>query len=480
MIVGVVVGVIVLISVVVSIRILRRRHPNPRYIPTPFLKRLWSDWRVPAKRSGPRYELSPDDDADWSTRYGSHTPRPSESISDSRPVRQSGVNQSGDRRASAAQADGGVDRNTSVRSVLTLPAYRIQPADSEQVLGREGERDGVDIVVELPTEETEEAMREEEMDALYQIRLARRRQIAEREERRQRRREARERNDVAALSALRQERQAATNSDEVEELRREHSRLKATRQRAVSSVSYHDVGIARADGTRIRANSTESERIGLLSDAASIAASANSTGPGSLFHRRDRSASSALSIDTAHSSDGRSSPGLTTADSRYSMQSQTRSRANSGANTPRVSGAATSRAGSSPEVIDAEEADLGSGDMPPPGYDDVSLVDDNSTGNNISGAGTPVHSRSGANSPYNEPPPDYPGGPTQTRNNRLSAHMADLAAEAGVAGDEERGHERRASRGVGGIPQLPSLRLNRLPQIVIEPSSARPGSDDGR
>jgi hypothetical protein len=220
--------------------------------------------------------------------------------------------------AAAAQTDGGVDRNTSVRSVLTLPAYRIQPNDQEQVLGREGERDGVDIVVELPTEETEEAMREDEMDALYQIRLARRRQIAEREERRQRRRDARERNDHVALEALRRERQGGASSaaDEVEELRREHSRLKATRQRAVSSVSYHDVGIARADGTRIRANSTESERIGLLSDAASIAASANSTGPGSLFHRRDRSASSALSIDTAHSSDGRASPGLTTADSR--------------------------------------------------------------------------------------------------------------------------------------------------------------------
>ena len=369
--------------------------------------------------------------------------------------------------------------------MLTLPAYRIQPNDQEQVLGREGERDGVDIVVELPTEETEEAMREDEMDALYQIRLARRRQIAEREERRQRRRDARERNDHVALEALRRERQGGASSaaDEVEELRREHSRLKATRQRAVSSVSYHDVGIARADGTRIRANSTESERIGLLSDAASIAASANSTGPGSLFHRRDRSASSALSIDTAHSSDGRASPGLTTADSRYSMQSQRRSRAESGANTPRISGA-TTRAGSSPEVIDAEEADLGGGDMPPhspPGYDDVSLVDDNSNVN--SGAVTPAYSRSGANSPYNEPPPDYPGaaaaGPTRARNNRLSAQMADLAADV-APGDEEWGHERRSSRGVGGIPQLPSLRLSHLPRIVVEPSSARPGSDDGR
>lgn len=409
--------------------------------------------------------------------------------------------------AAAAAGDSGVDRNTSVRSVLTLPAYRIQPTDTEQVLGREGERDGIDVVVELPTAEADEAMREEEMDALYQIRMTRRRQVAEREERRRRRREARDRNDRVALQELAPPAPGA-NTAEVEELRREHERIKATRQRAVSSVSYHDVGIARHDGTRIRANSTESERVGLLSDAASIAASASgttttstnttATGPSSLLHRRDYSRSSALSIDTAHSVGGEppGSPGLATAGSHYSLHSQARSRANSGPNTPRLSGITTRRGSIIPDRAGAEEADLGDADMPPhspPGYDDVSLDDgasaNNNNNNNGNGNGssgstialTPVNSGgSGANSPYNEPPPDYPGWPTRTRNNRLSAHMADLAAgveEQEQEREREQHGERRGSRGVGGIPQLPSLRLSRLPQIVIEPSSARPGDD---
>jgi hypothetical protein len=54
------------------------------------------------------------------------------------------------------------DRNTSVRSVMTLPAYRQKATDTEQVLGREGERDGIDVVVEFPTAEDEEAMRDDE------------------------------------------------------------------------------------------------------------------------------------------------------------------------------------------------------------------------------------------------------------------------------------------------------------------------------
>ncbi|OIW28056.1 hypothetical protein CONLIGDRAFT_460201 [Coniochaeta ligniaria NRRL 30616] len=370
----------------------------------------------------------------------------------------------------AATTEAGVDRNTSVRSVMTLPPYSMDANEHERVLGREGERGGIDVVVEMPTAEDEEALREEEMEALYQIRLARRRQIEEREDRRQRRREARARNDAVALEELRRrarENADANSAEAVQELRREHERIKETRQRAVSSVSYHDVGLVRADGTRLRANSTESERVGLLSDAASIAPSARSvsaSGPGSLFHRRDRSASSVISIDTGHSPPG--SPGLTTGDSTFSLHSPgVRSRANSGPTTP--------RAGSSPEMIDAAEADLGDVDMPPhspPGYDDVSLDEL-----------TPAHSResrSGANSPYNEPPPDYPG-PTQTRNHRLSAQMAGLAASASAT-EEERpeGSARRLSRGVGGVPQLPSLRLTRLPQIVIEPSTATPGDDE--
>ncbi|KAB5584857.1 hypothetical protein GE09DRAFT_5822 [Coniochaeta sp. 2T2.1] len=456
-------SVVLIAATFFGLRRLRSRHQKPKYIPTPFLKRLWSDWKVP--KYGHRYQLPSDgdDDGDAATRGANH-------MRDARNNLRASLRQPGTGGASTAGTEAGVDRNTSVRSVMTLPAYRMDANEHEQVLGREGERGGIDVVVEMPTAEDEEALREEEMEALYQIRLARRRQIQEREERRQRRREARARNDAVALEELR--RRARENADAnaaeaVQELRREHERIKETRQRAVSSVSYHDVGVVRADGTRLRANSTESERVGLLSDAASIAPSARSasgSGPGSLFHRRDRSASSVLSIDTGHSPPG--SPGMTTGDSTFSLHGAgNRSRANSGPNTP--------RAGSSPEMIDAAEADLGEIDMPPhspPGYDDVSL-DELTPANSR-------ESRSRAESPYNEPPPDYPG-PTQMRNRRLSAQMADLAASA--TEDQEpqtQAENRRLSRGVGGIPQLPSLRLTRLPQIVIEPSTAVPGDDE--
>lgn len=296
--------------------------------------------------------------------------------------------------------------------------------------------------------------------------------MEEREENRRRRREARMRNDAVALEQLSRrtrDNPDADSAEMVQELRREHERIKETRQRAVSSVSYHEVGLVRADGTRLRANSTESERMGLLNDAASIAPSVRSVsgyGPGSLFHRRDRSASSVISIDTGHSLPG--SPALTTGgDSTFSLRSVTnRSRANSNPTPP--------RAGSSPEMIDAAEADLGDVYMPPhspPGYEDVSLEEI-----------TPAHSResrSGAESPYSEPPPDYPG-PTHTRNNRLSAQMAGLAASVTDEEQTTGGSARRlsSSRASGGIPQLPSLRLTNLPEIVIEPSTATPGDDE--
>ncbi|KAK3987783.1 hypothetical protein QBC44DRAFT_116393 [Cladorrhinum sp. PSN332] len=355
----------------------------------------------------------------------------------------------------------GVDRNTSVRSVMTLPAYRPKAAETEQVLGREGERDGIDVVVEMPSAEQEEAMRESEMDALYQIRAARRRQLEEREERRRLRQQARDANDVVAMRELRERgrAQVTTNTLEIELLRSQHENLKENRTRAVSSVAYAEVGVARADGTRIRANSTDSERVGLLSDAASIAAS---TTAGGLLHRRERSTSS-LSIDTS-GHDRPNSPGLTTGGSAYSLASAgltPRSRADSGATTPRIS-SATTRAGSSPELIEAADADLGDLNMPPPDYDEVSLAEITP---GRSRRNSNVSATSGRNSPYNEPPPEYPG-PARARSNRLSAQMQDLAVHA-QPGSEEQQDQRNPSR-------LPSLRVQQVPQIVIEPSSALP------
>ena len=339
---------------------------------------------------------------------------------------------------------------------MTLPVYRQRATETEQVIGREGERDGIDIVVEMPTAEDEEALREEEMNTLYQIRLTRRQQIAEREERRRLRREARETNNVVALQELRQQTRnsAGRNTETIEELRAEHERIRETRQRAVSSVSYGDLGVARLDGTRLRANSTESERVGLLSDAASIGTRTTSgTIPDSgLLHRRDRSSGSIISIDTARSNDlTPDSPSILTGGSSFSLASTGRARSNSGVNTPRASG-------SSPEMINAEDGDLGDNSMPPPGYDDVSL-DEVNTPRSVS------RDISGRNSPYNEPPPDYPGGPAQIRNNRLSAHMEDLVASSS-------GQRSRANSSTGRHPpRLPSLQT--LPQIVIDPASAR-------
>lgn len=376
------------------------------------------------------------------------------------------------------QPQDGVNRNTSVRSVMTLPAYRPHATETEQVLGREGERGGIDTVVELPTAEDDEVLREEEMATLYQIRVARRRQIAEREARREERRIARERQDHQALAEIRERaRVAAENAHaEVDVLRETHEAIKDSRTRAASSVAYGDVGLVRADGTRLRANSNESERMGLLSDAGSIALSTRDE-RASLQRRRAPSSHSVLSIDTVGSeaAAGSVSPGLRTGHSRTSSRGQL-SESYSMATVPRSG----SRAGSSPELIDAAEADLGDGDMPlqsPPGYDDVSLEEITPPLSHQSGA-------SGRNSPYNEPPPDYES-PTNMRQKRLSAQMADLAAEQqqrrlSTPGSTHAGssHTRTSSRGVGGVPQLPSLNLGRLPQIVIEPSSAVTPSRD--
>ncbi|KAK6821038.1 hypothetical protein PG987_015438 [Apiospora arundinis] len=375
--------------------------------------------------------------------------------------------------AASNQNQSEVNRNISVRSIMTLPAYRNKPDDNEQVLGREGERDGVDVVLEHPTDRDEEDLRETEMETLYQIRLARRAEIAEREERRRLRREARARGDTVALAELSQRARAASQSSVISELRAEHDRLKTQRQRAVSSVSYADLGVAHHDGTRLRANSTESDRVGLLSDAASVAPSLNSQMSPSLstYHQRQRSASSVLSWDSNQDLD---------------IPPHSAGLPRSGATTPQRLSAqyspgfrSRSRAGSSPELID--EADLGEVEIPlhdPPGYDDVSLDDNHDP---RSGAATPVF--------FNEPPPEYSTGPTVERDRRLDEQVANMVDSVDEGGDlSERRlssvepltntNSNRASvrstRGVGGVPQLPSLRIRDLPQIVVEPSSAHP------
>lgn len=319
---------------------------------------------------------------------------------------------------------------------MTLPAYRQMAAQNEQVIGREGERDGIDVIVDLPTEEELEALRDEEMESMYQIRLARRQLIEEQQQRRLERQEARRRGDNAALADIRARTRAANGNTVIDELRREMERAKENRNLSVSSVSYADVGLARHDGTRIRANSTDSERMGLLSDSASIGMNDVRS---SLQHNRGMSVSSVISMDSNFPS-----PALTrSAESHVNTPGQAQSEA---------------RAGSSPELV---EADLGDEAMPPPGYEDVSLVDDDELQDR------PII-------PIHEPPPDYPG---HYRSNSQRSARSLTSPSLVSASSEDNAAERLQPRGsISSIPHLPSLRISDLPAIVIEPSSARPSS----
>ncbi|KAI3319395.1 hypothetical protein HD806DRAFT_292305 [Xylariaceae sp. AK1471] len=347
-----------------------------------------------------------------------------------------------------------IDRNTSIRSIMTLPKYTNTANEGEQVLGRAGERDGVDVIIEMPSVEQQEALRDEEMETMYQIRLARRQQNAEREERRRLTQEARQRGDVAALEDLRDRRRAESNGPSViEDLRETQGQIRTRRERAVSSVSYHDLGVARHDGSRLRANSTESERVGLLSDAASIALSTRS--PSAMSNRRVSDAGGNLALDT-RSPSAHSHRRIHSVSSVLSLDENGEVSPHSGANTPRLGGSHT-RAGSSPEIV--TEADLGDSDMPPPDYEDVSLDD----------------ARSGATTPmlFHEAPPGYSSYGHGHEQRNSESESGDLAST--TDDDRSRRSSHRSSRGVGGAPQLPSLRIRELPQIVIEPSTAHPG-----
>jgi hypothetical protein len=194
---------------------------------------------------------------------------------------------------SGQTAGAGVDRNTSIRSIMTLPAYSSAAREDEQILGREGERAGIDSVVEFPeTAEEEENRRDGEMEALYQIRQSRRAELADRQERQRLRREARERGDTQALNDLREAARRRAESTAAERAAAAAAAASTTslsntlgpdhahrdRQRRTSAVNYSDVGLARHDGTRIRASS-ESERP-LLDSAASIGGSDRTMGTG--------------------------------------------------------------------------------------------------------------------------------------------------------------------------------------------------------
>ncbi|USW48653.1 hypothetical protein Slin15195_G019720 [Septoria linicola] len=276
--------IIVVIAIVVAIlisligymilRSLRKRYDNPKYVPTQYLKSRWKVWR-PRGMSASK--------GSYSSRLQDTSYPPSVQMrSANQSARASGQNLSTDvtrEQGDAAANEAGVDRHTSVRSVMTLPAYSKSVRENERVLAREGERDGIDMVVELPeTEQEEENRREEEMESLYQIRQQRRTEVSEREDRRRRRQEARARGDLAEVERIRQEGRDATRSREVvgaAAMIAEHQAVMGGRERRVSSVSYAELGVARHDGTRIRANSNDSDSRPLLDSAASMSGGAS-------------------------------------------------------------------------------------------------------------------------------------------------------------------------------------------------------------
>ncbi|KAF8471670.1 hypothetical protein BDZ91DRAFT_469638 [Kalaharituber pfeilii] len=217
----------------------------------------------------------------------------------------------------------GVDRTQSVRSIMTLPEYRPVPnPERERTIAREGERAGMDVVIEFPeTVEEEEQRRETHMQTLYEVRLAR---AADRQERRARR-EARRRGERVPSSSSTMTSDNNNNRPgsspqyagggvssllnvETGDLGRSTSPSVSPSVQAVvasrsatslaaliaepaarlAQVSYAAIGTARPDGSRVRANSAASDREGLLGSAASMGA-----------HSRQGSSSSIGNLSTA-------------------------------------------------------------------------------------------------------------------------------------------------------------------------------------
>ncbi|RKF76808.1 hypothetical protein GcM1_224037 [Golovinomyces cichoracearum] len=385
------------------------------------------------------------------------------------------------------------DRAASFRSVITLPSYIQNARQNEQVLGREGERGGIDVVVEFPdTAEEEERRREDEMEALYQVRLARRRENEARERRRARR-EARERGDSIISIDTGEDgisRDDDTPGQTVEELRAEHGRIKRQRQRAVSIVSYAEIGVARHDGTRLNSVSHEIEQTDLLDDAASISRSnQNLTNPRSGSIRSFFTTNSDINptISPWPSTSGNINPNSQHTQPNLELSSipdQT-----SGANSPsplilpRVwdSPRARARQFSNGERTTSlnhsissviEQSPIPSSIPPeyrtvplespmsttefPPGYSFPEIAEDN-TQNQIFEEITPTTSNINENSSSSSSPIREPDGIIESDNHSKSCSPS------------SRLHNRRSSR--SKLPPLSNLRLRPLPSIEINPAS---------
>ncbi|KAF2721790.1 hypothetical protein K431DRAFT_312207 [Polychaeton citri CBS 116435] len=394
--VAIVVSIIVLTYIV--LKQVRQRHDNPKYLPTEFLKTKWRNWhphgflaskgsyssRLQANNSAPTLHSR-------SARSSAHVPD---------------LEQAEAREVTHNESE--VNRHQSIRSIITLPAYSRSLRENERIIGREGERAGVDVVVEAPeTAEEEEVRREEEMESLYQIRTQRRRENDERAQRRQQRREARERGDTAELRRLRHE--SLLRADQREAtgaaaLITEHQ--SRSRERRVSSVSYADLGVARHDGSRVRANSGESDRQPLMETAAGMGSSIRPWLTNDTYgsHSRNRSNSSLRSISDLDDSDVDSQvPPFGRSGSDFEVVTLGgRSRADSRVNTP---GGGRSRAGSTLARPSVDTADLGQHQLPdyaPPTYS-VAGFEEAPPYESPTSARPPTNRDSPAHSPQHEP-----------------------------------------------------------------------------
>ncbi|CAD6499709.1 BgTH12-03817 [Blumeria graminis f. sp. triticale] len=254
-------AIILVICVITFLRSYREKNHAQNEKPNNFLMRLRQRW----SKNPSRYEIP------GTTEQTETTIRPTTTN-----AATEGSVEMGNRLSRDA---------VSIRSVITLPAYIQTARQNECVLGREGERAGIDVVVEFPDLAEEEQRREDEMEALYQVRLARRRENEAREERRRHRRDARERGECVEARDIEESAQRASNGSSgqtIEELRAEHDRLKRLRQRTVSVVSYAEIGVARHDGTRLSINSQENERTGLLGEAGNASPWGLAHRPGSI------------------------------------------------------------------------------------------------------------------------------------------------------------------------------------------------------
>ena len=232
---------------------------------------------------------------------------------------------------------------------MTLPVYNPTPHPHERLIAREGERAGVDTVIEFPeTADEEEERREQDMESLYQIRQARRREINERHDRRRERQEAREAGDWARLEQLRLQSEARARARagsaasagssttslpiaaaNASSMLAEHHARNSSRDRRISSVSYADLGLARHDGSRLRADSVESDHRPLLESAASMGGDNRSAS--SIFHlptRRFDSHTRAASAESVRTTDSE------LADMTPQSSSEDRSGSSSGGGAP--------------------------------------------------------------------------------------------------------------------------------------------------